>query len=292
MIQTSEYTLINGDSIIETKNVKTETVGFSIFSPPFADLYTYSDSINDLGNCKDYNEFFDHFSYLIPELLRITMPGRLVAVHCMDLPIQKGKEGYIGTRDFPGMLVKAFQENGFIFHDRVIIWKDPVVEMQRTKALGLLHKQIKKDSSMSRTGTPDQMVVFRKPGDNPKPITHQDKDPSKPDYIPVDLWQKIASPVWFDINQSNTLQYRAAKSNNDERHICPLQLEVIERSLLLWSNEGDTVYTPFGGIGSEPYTSVKMNRKAIAIELKESYFKVMESNMKSITEQKNQLSFV
>lgn len=284
-----EYQLINGDCVEEIKKIESGSIHFSIFSPPFAELYVYSDDMRDMGNSKNYNEFFDHFSFLIPDLNRILMPGRLVAVHCMDLPIQKGKEGYIGLRDFSGMLIKAFLKNGFIYHDRITIWKDPVTEMQRTKALGLLHKQIRKDSTMCRTGNPDYLLVFRKDGDNPIPVINQDKDPSKANYIPVDLWQKYASPVWYDINYSDTLQFRTAREERDEKHICPLQLPTIERAIMLWTNENEIVFSPFAGIGSEIYQALIMNRKGIGIELKKSYFDVAERNCNNAIENKKQL---
>jgi hypothetical protein len=211
----------------------------------------------------------------------------------MDLPIQKGKEGYIGLRDFSGMLIDWFQKEGFIYHSKVTLWKNPVTEMQRTKALGLLHKTIKKDSIMSRVGIPDYVLFFRNEGDNETPITHQDKDSSKLDYLPVDLWQKYASPVWMDINYGNTLQgYRNGRDENDEKHICPLQLETIERLIHLYSNKGDTVLTPFMGIGSEVFQAVKMDRKGIGFELKESYFDLAKKNLQSLNETKKQLTLL
>jgi hypothetical protein len=201
----------------------------------------------------------------------------------MDLPIQKGKEGFIGLRDFSGMILKAFEDAGFIYASRVTIWKDPVVEMQRTKALGLLHKQVKKDSTMSRVGIPDYVMIFRKDGERNEPVTNKN--------ISVDLWQKIASPVWMDIDYGNTLQgYRNGRDENDEKHICPLQLETIERLILLYSNENDTVFTPFMGIGSEIFQAVKMNRKGIGFELKESYYDLAKKNLKSLVETKNQIT--
>lgn len=204
--------------------------------------------------------------------------SRVCAIHCMDLPIQKGKEGFIGIRDFSGMLVNWFTKEGFIYHSRVTIWKNPVTEMQRTKALGLLHKQIIKDSTMSRVGIPDYILFFRNEGYNEVPIKHQDKDPSAPDYLPVDLWQKYASPVWYDVNYSRTLQYRSGRDGNDEKHICPLQLDTIVRILHLYSNEGETVCDPFGGIGSTGFQAIRMNRKSISMELKESYFNLNAKN--------------
>jgi len=268
------YQCFNGDCVTEIKKVKTKSVDLSIFSPPFAELYVYSDKKEDMDNVKNYKEFENHFKFLIPELQRVLKPGRICAVHCMDLPIQKGKEGFIGLRDFSGMLINYFLEAGFIYHSRVTIWKNPVTEMQRTKALGLLHKQIKKDSSMSRVGIPDYILIFRNAGENEDPIIHQDTSILKPNYLPVSLWQKYASPVWYDINYARTLQYMSGRDGNDEKHIAPLQLDTIERLIHLYSNEGDTILSPFGGIGSEGYQAIKMNRKSISIELKESYFKL------------------
>jgi DNA modification methylase len=274
------YQIKRGDCVQLIQELESESVGFSIFSPPFAELYTYSNHIEDMGNSRDYNEFLIQFGYLVNELFRVLKSGRNVAVHCMDLPIQKGKEGFIGLRDFSGLILKAFQDAGFVYHSRVTIWKDPVVEMQRTKALGLLHKQVKKDSTMSRVGIPDYLMIFRKDGDRNDPVTNTD--------ISVDLWQKIASPVWMDINYSNTLQFRSARDNNDEKHICPLQLDTIERAVLLYTNKGDTVLTPFMGIGSEVYQAVKMDRKGIGFELKESYYQAAKNNLSNLVETKKQ----
>lgn len=285
-IKTENYHLINGDCVQETAKLPDNCADIVVFSPPFAELYVYSDKEEDMGNVSDYKQFEEHFKYLIPQLSKVLKPGRICAIHCMDLPIQKGKEGYIGLRDFSGMIVDWFQENGFVYHARTTIWKNPVTEMQRTKALGLLHKTIKKDSVMSRVGIPDYILFFRNAGENEIPITHQDKDPSLPDYLPVDLWQKYASPVWFDIDYSRTLQYRSGRDGNDEKHIAPLQLDTIERVLHLYSNEGETVLSPFGGIGSEGCCALKMNRKSISIELKESYFKLNASNHKAFAEEK------
>ena len=288
-IKTDQYHLINGDCVEETKKIKDNSADIVVFSPPFAELYVYSDKEQDMGNVSDYTQFETHFKYLIPELKRVLKSGRICAIHCMDLPIQKGKEGYIGLRDFSGMLIDWFTNEGFIYHSRVTVWKNPVTEMQRTKALGLLHKTIKKDSAMTRVGIPDYILFFRNEGDNETPITHQDKDQSRLDYLPVDLWQQYASPVWMDINYSRTLQYRSGRDGNDEKHICPLQLDTIERVLHLYSNEGETVLSPFGGIGSEGCSAIKMNRKSISIELKESYFKINESNHRAFVEEKNSI---
>jgi DNA modification methylase len=286
-IKTDNYHLLNGDCVQESKKLQDNSADLVVFSPPFAELYVYSDKEEDMGNVSDYKQFEQHFKYLIPELKRVLKSGRICAVHCMDLPIQKGKEGYIGLRDFSGMLIDWFQSEGFIYHSRVTIWKNPVTEMQRTKALGLLHKTIKKDSSMTRVGIPDYVLFFRNEGENETPITHQDKDASKRDYLPVDLWQKYASPVWYDIDYSRTLQYRSGRDGNDEKHICPLQLDTIERVIHLYSNENETVFSPFGGIGSEGFCALKMNRKSISIELKESYFALNSKNHKDCVEEMN-----
>lgn len=278
------FEIKRGDCVQLIKDVPDGTVGLSVFSPPFASLYTYSSHVEDMGNSADYNEFMIQFGFLIKELYRIMMDGRNVCVHCMDLPIQKGKEGFIGLRDFSGMILKAFEEAGFIYASRITIWKDPVVEMQRTKALGLLHKQTKKDATMTRVGIPDYVLIFRKDGERCNPVKLD---------IPVGLWQKIASPVWMDIDQGNTLQgFRDARDEKDERHICPLQLDVIERLIHHYSNENDIVFTPFMGIGSEVYQALKMNRKAIGFELKESYYDTAKKNIKTVLLQKNQLSLL
>lgn len=280
-VENESYLIKRGDCVELIKDVPSESIGFSIFSPPFAELYTYSSHIEDMGNSKDYNEFLTQFSFLVNELYRVLQSGRNVAVHCMDLPIQKGKEGFIGLRDFSGLILKAFEDAGFIYHSRVTIWKDPVVEMQRTKALGLLHKQVKKDSTMSRVGIPDYLMIFRKDGERLNPVTNTD--------IPVDLWQKYASPVWMDINYGNTLQgYRNGRDENDEKHICPLQLDTIERAIHLYTNKGDTVLTPFMGIGSEVFQAVKMDRKGVGFELKESYFDLAKKNLALLIESKKQ----
>jgi len=285
------YTLINGDCVEKIRDVQTESIHFSIFSPPFAELYVYSDDHRDMGNARDYKEFFEHFNFLTPELNRILIPGRLIAVHCQFLPIMKGKEGYLGFRNFPGMIQDSFERNGFTLHGPPItIWKDPVIEMQRTKSIGLLNKQKDKDASLSRTGNPDYIYLFRKLGENPIPIRHTSEDSSDPNYIPISLWQKYASPVWYDINYSKTLN-KEGKEHDDEKHICPLQLETIERCIHLWTNPGETVFTPFLGIGSEVYQSLKMGRNGYGIELKKSYFEIAERNCKNAVISKSQLPF-
>lgn len=279
------YQVKRGDCVQLIPEIESESIGLSVFSPPFAELYTYSSHVEDMGNSKDYNEFLIQFGFLVKELYRVMMSGRNVCVHCMDLPIQKGKHGFIGLRDFSGLLLKCFEDAGFVYASRVTIWKDPVVEMQRTKALGLLHKQVKKDSTMSRVGIPDYVMIFRKDGERTNPVTNTD--------IPVDLWQKYASPVWMDIDYGNTLQgFRNGRDENDEKHICPLQLDTIERLIHLYSNKGDTVFTPFMGIGSEVYQAVKMGRKGIGFELKESYFDLAKANLKHAIIAKSQLSLL
>lgn len=226
-----------------------------------------------MGNCKSDTEFYQHFKFLVDELHKKIRSGRLVSFHCMNLPTSKQNDGFIGIRDFRGMLIKIFEEAGFVYHSEVCIWKDPVIAMQRTKALGLLHKQIKKDSCMSRQGIPDYLVTMRKLGDNPKPNKHTGAE------FPVDVWQRYASPVWMDINPSKTLQYSEARHEDDERHICPLQLQVIERAIDLWTAQGDTVFSPFMGIGSEGHVSLQKGRKFIGTELKPSNYQVAKKNL-------------
>ena len=279
--KTDQCTVQLGDCVELIQNVPDESIGISVFSPPFPTLYVYSDQPEDMGNVDTYDAFLVGFDLMVKELYRAMMTGRNVVVHCMDIPIQKGKDGVIGLRDFSGMIVKSFADAGFVYHSRVTLWKDPVTEMQRTHALGLLHKQIKKDAAMSRVGIPDYLLVFRKDGDSVNPVKHQDTDPSQPDYLPVNLWQKYASPVWMDIDYGDTLNVREARDEKDERHIAPLQLQTIERALHLWSNEGDLVFSPFAGIGSELFQALKMKRRALGFELKKSYFDVNVKNCKA-----------
>lgn len=262
------FTVFHGDCVEVARTIESDTIDYSIFSPPFASLYTYSNSDRDMGNSKNYHDFWIHFGFLIDELIRIMRPGRNISVHCMNLTTSKQRDGVIGIRDFRGDVIREFQKRGFIYHSEVCIWKDPVVAMQRTKALGLLWKQIKKDSAMNRQGLPDYVVTFRKPGVNAKPICHTAEE------FPVDKWQHYASPVWFDIKQSNTLNGRIARDKNDERHIAPLQLDLIERCIDLWSAKDDLIFSPFTGVGSEGVISLKMNRRFIGSELKKSYFDI------------------
>lgn len=301
------YSCYHGDSVEVLKAIPDDSIHYSIFSPPFASLYTYSNSDRDMGNSKNDDEFYEHFEYLIEELYRVIMPGRLLSFHCMDIPMMKSRDGVIGLKDFPGTLIKMFQEAGFIYHSRVVVWKDPLVEATRTKALGLMHKQLCKDSHMCRQGLADYVITMRKPGDNPEPISHDGgldrffgkdepegikgprPEPSQELYdkkqkyntTPVyshQVWRRYASPVWMDIRQSNTLNKQQARDDKDERHICPLQLDLIARCIELWSNPGDIVLDPFAGLGSVNYVSLRMDRRTIGIELKESYYKLLVDN--------------
>lgn len=320
---TPEFAAYNGDCVEIVKQLPAESIGYTIFSPPFASLYTYSNSDRDMGNCKDSAEFFTHFKFLIAELFRVTKPGRLVSIHCMNMPMTITRHGEIGIEDFKGDIIRAMQAAGFIFHSEVVIWKDPVTAMQRTKALGLLHKQLVKDSAMSRQGIPDyfvsfvkgeidptlpgdvytalraimravlpeSLVTFRKDGENAEPISGEltewigDDSFQQTGTLSIDLWQRFASPVWSDIRMNHTLQYMQARDDKDERHICPLQLDVIDRGLELWSNPGDTVLSPFMGIGSEGFCSILRGRKFVGAELKPSYFQHAVRNLKAAVEE-------
>lgn len=267
------WTMHLADCIDLAKELPDNSMHFSVYSPPFESLYTYSNSERDMGNSKSTDEFWEHYRFLIRETFRVMMHGRLVSIHCMNLPTSKVRDGVIGIRDFRGEIIRAFEEVGFIYHSEVCIWKDPVTAMQRTKALGLLHKQIKKDSCMSRQGIPDYLVTMRKPGDNPERVTNDNES------FPVQLWQQYASPIWMDINPSDTLQHRSAREHEDERHICPLQLEVIRRAIKLWSNPGDVVWSPFAGIGSEGVVAIEMGRRFLGSELKRSYWSQAVKNL-------------
>lgn len=261
---------------------------FAIFSPPFADLYSYSDDDRDLGNSTSYAQFFEHFAFVVRALNNAMKPGRNVSVHCIDIPAMKERDGYIGLKDFPGDIVRLFQREGFIYHSRATIWKDPLIEATRTKAIGLMHKQLLKDSIRSRQGLPDYVLTFRAPGDNAVPISHGEglfkyagADDPGGDGVKRshNIWRRYASPVWMDVRQTHTLNYRAARDPEDEKHICPLQLDVIERCVVLWSNPGETVLTPFMGVGSEVYGAVINGRKGVGIELKESYYRQAVKNL-------------
>lgn len=269
------FALYHGDSVEVLKGLPEASVGYSIFSPPFASLYTYSNSPRDLGNCRSDADFFEHFGYIVRELRRVMKPARNVSFHCMLLPTSKERDGYIGLKDFRGDLIRAFQKEGFIYASEVCIWKDPVTSMQRTKALGLLHKTVRNNASMSRQGIPDYLVTMRAPGEPDERVTHEPAD------YPVEKWQRVASPIWMDIDPQDTLQYRSAREHDDERHICPLQLEVIRRGIDLWTNPGDIVLSPFAGIGSEGYVALQMRRRFVGIELKASYYQQAARNLKA-----------
>lgn len=276
------YTVFHGDCVDVLKGIPDATIDYSIFSPPFASLYTYSNSPRDMGNVRNDEEFFAHFDFLVAELRRVMKPGHNVSFHCMLLPTSKERDGYIGLKDFRGDLIRAFQAHGFIYASEVCIWKDPVTSMQRTKALGLLHKTVRTNACMSRQGIPDYLVTMRAPGEMVYKVTHD------PEQYPVDKWQKMASPVWMDIDPSDTLQYRSAREHDDERHICPLQLEVIRRGIDLWTNPGDVVLSPFTGIGSEGFVAVEMGRKFVGAELKQSYFEQAARNLAAAEQEQTQ----
>lgn len=277
------YAAYHGDCVDVVRQLPSASVGFSVYSPPFGDLFIYSDSAADMGNSGDDDEFFRHYEFLIGQIARVTKPGRMTAVHCTDLPFRKWKDGKIGIKDFSGDIIRAHERHGFVLHSRVTVWKCPVVEMTRTKALGLLYKQLCKDSTKSRQGMADYLLVFRNAGENVEPVGH------KPADFPVDLWQQWASPVWMDIDQTNTLNVKMAKAPGDEKHVCPLQLDLIERAIVLWSNPGDVVLSPFMGIGSEGYVALQHRRKFVGVELKDTYFKVACENIAGIEAQPSML---
>lgn len=268
------WTLVNGDCVEGMQAMPVESVHLTVTSIPFASLFTYSASERDMGNCSSHEEFFQHFAHWVRGLLRVTKPGRIAALHVMNLPTSKMRDGVIGLTDFRGQVIRAMEDGGWIYHAETVVWKDPVTAMQRTKALGLLWKQIKKDSCMSRMGIPDYVVFFRKPGGNEEPVAHTAQE------FPVDQWQKWASPVWMDINQSDTLNVRVAREEEDERHLCALQIEVIRRCMVLYSNPGDTLFDPFAGIGSTGYVAVQNGRRFAGFELKRSYFEQAAKNLR------------
>jgi hypothetical protein len=294
-IITDTYAIYQGDSCEVIRAIPGDSIDFGIHSPPFEGLYKFSNYDRDISN-NDGPQFWEHYAFLIQELLRVTKPGRLHSVHVMQLPMSKIRHGNIGMRDFRGEVVRAYEDAGWIFHSEVCIWKDPVVAQQRTKSIRLLHKQIVKDSTISGQGLADYIVTFRKPGENAEPVSgcfDRYSGTDEPDrgkfttptdgrnWYSIEVWQRYASPVWMDINQTRTLQYRGGRDEKDEQHISPLQLDVIERCIDLWSNPGDTVLTPFLGIGSEVFCAVKMGRKGLGIELKPSYFRQAVRNMEA-----------
>ncbi len=277
----NDWTAFHGDCVSVVSQLPDECIDFSVYSPPFGSLFVYSESAADMGNSSSDGEFEKHYSYLVREKFRLTKPGRLTAVHCSDLPMTKWREGHVGIKDFSGQIIRIHEEAGWILHSRRTIWKCPVVEMTRTKHVGLLYKQLQSDSAKSRGGMPDYLLTFVKPGENKSPITHTPSD------FPLDQWQEWASPIWMSVDQTNVLNVKAAREANDERHLCPLQLDVIERALVMWSNAGDTVLSPFMGIGSEGFMSLKARRRFIGVELKESYWKQAVRNLHGATAQKD-----
>lgn len=316
---TERYAIYNGDCVEVMRGIPTDSIHYEIFSPPFEGLYVYSNNERDMGNSKNGQEFREHYKFLIKEQYRTLMPGRLLSFHCMDIPAMKSRDGYIGLKDFPSQLIRMYEDEGFIYHSKVTIFKDPLIEAVRTKSIGLMHKQIVKDSAMCRQGLPDYLVTMRKPGDNPEPIAHPDgftkfigeNEPDAPKVEPTmkdsrehrfvsmaskdpvyshHVWRRYASPVWMDINQSNTLQRTSAREEKDERHIAPLQLDVIARGIELWSNPGDKVLSPFGGIGSEGVVALRMGRYSVSIELKGSYYEQNVKNHASVVADKEELT--
>lgn len=305
---TDTHAIYQGDACELIRAVPGDSVHFGIHSPPFEGLYRFSAYDRDISN-NDGPAFWEHYAFLISELLRVTKPGRIHAVHCMQLPRNKGRDGFIGMRDFRGEIIRAYEDAGWLLHSEVCIWKDPVVAQQRTKSIRLLHKQILKDSTLSGQGLADYMVMFRKPGENDEAVAggfeeffgegldisreayaaqlatmpHSGRPPWTFDqWVSILVWQRYASPVWSDIRQTRTLQYRGGRDEKDEVHISPLQLDVIERCIDLWSNPGDTVMTPFLGIGSEVYCAVEMGRQGVGFELKPSYFAQAKRNIRRL----------
>ena len=275
-ISGDNFTAIHGDCCEAVKSLPDNSVGFSVYSPPFSHLFIYSDSERDMGNSPNEAEFLEHYRILVRELFRVIKPGRLVAVHCSDLPRTKSMQGFVSMYDLPSDLRQIHEDEGFAYHSRITVWKDPVVEMQRTKALGLLHKQLLKDSTRSRVGSADYVLVFRKTPDDEAKVDKVGHDRAS---FPVDMWQRWASPVWMDIDQTDVLNVRLAKEDKDEKHLCPLQIDLIDRAIRLWSNPGDVVLSPFMGIGSEGWGALRAGRKFVGVELKESYFRQAVKNL-------------
>jgi DNA modification methylase len=280
----ASFAAYHGDCVDVVRQLPDASLGFSVYSPPFGSLFVYSESVADMGNSATDGEFEEHYRFLVAEKFRATKPGRLTAVHCSDLPLTKWRDGVVGIKDFSGQIIRIHEDAGWVLHGRRTIWKCPVVEMTRTKHVGLLYKQLQKDSAKSRGGMPDYLLTFIKPGENAEPIAHT------PETFSLPQWQEWASPVWMSVNQTNVLNVKSAKEAQDERHLCPLQLDVIERALVLWSNSGDVVLSPFMGIGSEGYQALKLGRKFVGVELKESYFRQAVKNLESVDRQPDLLA--
>lgn len=303
---TAEYSLYHGDCVEVLRGLPDDSVHMSVFSPPFSSLYSYTDALQDMSNVRTDAEFIAGMEFMVSEQFRVMMPGRLVAFHCMQIPAMKERDGFIGLKDFRGDLIRLYQRHGFIYHSEILIWKDPLIEATRTKAIGLMHKQIVKDSALCRTGGPDYVIVMRKPGENPEPISHEPSgfdryigDPKNEPKVTRskdgrankyshEVWQRYASPVWFDINPSDTLQRTSARDDDDSRHICPLQLTVIRRAIELWSNPGDVILSPFAGIGSEGYVAIEERRRFVGAELKESYYRQAVANLEAALKLRDQ----
>lgn len=280
------WTLYNADCVDVLRALPSGSIDYTIFSPPYGSLFVYSSSDRDIGNSGSDEQFWQHFGFVIDQLIRVTKTGRLVTVDCMNIPAMKERDGYIGLKDFRGDIIRAFVSRGFIFHSEHCMWKDPLLEATRTKALGLMHKQLTKDSTMSRAGIPQYLLAFRKPGRSEVPVSHVDglgsfagDNPPVAGNLSHERWRRYASPVWMDINFSNTLNVHGAREAADEKHICPMALDAIERAMTLWSNPGDVVLSPFAGIGSEGYQALKMGRRFVGCELKGSYFKQAALNL-------------
>jgi hypothetical protein len=270
------WALYHGDNALVMPQLPQSSVHLTVTSIPFASLYCYSNTLNDYSNCRTHAEFFQQFAYWVKEMLRLTKPGRVCCIHLMQLPTSKTRDGYIGIVDFRGAVIRAMTEGGWIYHSEVCVWKDPVVAVQRTKALGLLFKQLRKDSTMSRMGVADYVCMFRRPGENAEAVAHTHAS------FPVERWQKWASPVWMDIQQGRTLNVRSAREEEDEAHLCALQLDVIERCMVLYSNPGDVIFDPFAGIGSTGYVALQEGRRFVGVELKRSYFEQARRNLASV----------
>lgn len=303
---TKEYAVYHGDCVKMLRGIPSSSLHFSISSPPFGSLYSYTDAQADMSNVRTDGEFFAGMEFMVAELARVMMPGRIVAFHCMNLPSSIERDGFIGIRDFRGDLIRLYQKHGFIYHSEVVIWKDPLIAATRTHAIGLAHKQIVKDSTICRTGIPDYLIAMRKPGRNPEPVTHQPagftrwvgpgerepkqerkKDPKTNKYS-HEVWQRYASPVWFDINPGDTLQKESAREEDDSRHICPLQLTIIRRAIELWTNPGDIVFDPFTGIGSSGYVALEERRRFVGAELKETYYRQSCANLAAAVKLRDQ----
>lgn len=272
-----KFAAYHGDSAEVLKGIPESSIDLSVYSPPFADLFVYSNSERDLGNSRNWPEFFSHYAFIVRELLRVTKPGRLTCVHTADIPAMKGKDGYMGLRDFPGAVIQAYEAEGWVFWGWALVGKNPQAQAIRTKSHALLFKTLSNDSTNSRPAVLDRILFFKKPGENAVPVT-----PVESGEIDNETWIDWAGGIWTGIRETETLQYSTARDTNDEKHICPLQLDTIERCIKMYSNAGETVLTPFMGIGSEAYMALKLGRKAIGIELKDTYYQVAVRNLYNV----------